>query len=301
MHLSKLKKGDKIIIVAPSGKVDTEKLNKGIEILESWGLKVLMGKYVFSDDPCFAASEEKRLYDLQQALNNNEIKAIFCARGGYGISQIIDKIDFTLFLKYPKWVIGYSDITLLLSKIQSLGIPCIHAPMPATFYKYTDQTLELLYKLLFEGEYSISLSRQQLIFLKENKKKFLYEITGGNLCLLQATIGTPFQVNFANKVLFIEEIDEPAYKIERMLYHLYHAGVFKNLQGIIIGNLDIQQNNHFYNINIEDFFLKRYRFNVGFILNNFPAGHGNYNFPIPMGIPVRMQINNDEIKFYFNI
>ncbi len=147
---SLLKKGDKVAIVAPAGKVDKDSLEYGLEVLRSWGLIPVLGKYVYDNTDYFSSTLENRLADFQWALDNEEVKAIFCARGGYGSTQIINKLSFHSFLKSPKWIIGYSDITVILNKVQQLNVACIHGPMPASFGKYKNKSVENLRRLLFE-------------------------------------------------------------------------------------------------------------------------------------------------------
>ncbi|NMC99748.1 MAG: LD-carboxypeptidase [Bacteroidales bacterium] len=285
MHkqLSVLKEGDKIIIVAPAGKVNKDELEYGIEVLKSWGLVVELGQNIFGDDTYFSASDERRLSDFQQALDNENYKAIFCARGGYGSIRIIEKLNWENFIKKPKWILGYSDITLILNKIQYLGFPCIHSPMPASFSKYkNNNSLKYLHQLLFNGSYQFNFIPQNLVH-KENWKSTKGIITGGNLTLLQTTVGTPYRLSTKNKILFIEEIDEYPYKVNRMLYHLYHSGYFDSLKGIIIGNFNLQnQDNKFPYTVFET--LTSFSINgLEFILDNFPSGHDFLNYPIVMG------------------
>ncbi|HNV94939.1 MAG TPA: LD-carboxypeptidase [Bacteroidales bacterium] len=300
--LSVLKKGDKVIIVAPAGKVNQDDLEYGIQILKSWGLVVELGDYVQGDDPYFAAPDQKRLSDFQNALNNDNYKAIFCARGGYGSVRIIEQIDWQPFIKKPKWIIGYSDITLLLNKIQSFNIPCIHGPMPASFSKYkSNDCLDNLYKLLFEGHYTIQLPMENTIFFNQNISQLNAQITGGNLTLIQSSIGTNYSIETNNRILFLEDVDEYPYKIDRMLYQLYHSGYLTNIRGIILGNFKLlQQEREFSNTiteTINSFSIK----NLEFIINNFPAGHDDFNYPIVFGNKIRIIKENKHLHINISL
>lgn len=299
-HLSVLNKGDKIIVVAPAGIVNKDDLAYGIQTLKSWGLVVELGKNIFSNNTYFSSEDEKRLSDLQEALNNNEYKAIFCARGGYGSVRIIEKIDWQHFFKNPKWIIGFSDITLLLNKVQSFNIPCIHGPMPASFSKYqNDESLHYLHQLLFNGFYSFRLPFENVVFLKKDFNQLNETITGGNLSLLQNSIGTSYALQTKNKILFIEDVDEYPYKIDKMLYHLYHSGYLTKIKGIILGNFNLLKQDREFPNTIQDTLKSFALNNLEFIINDFPAGHDQLNYPIVLGN--KINIVKEENQLSINI
>ncbi|MGQ9846044.1 MAG: S66 peptidase family protein [Bacteroidales bacterium] len=299
MHkpLSVLKKGDKIAIVAPAGKVDKKSLEKGLSILQSWGLEPDIAENVFGKNSFFSSSDEKRIQDFQKALDNDEYKAIFYARGGYGSARIIQNIDWTHFVKNPKWVLGYSDATIILSKIQQLGFPCIHSPMPASFDKYKENdSLSHLKSLLFDGKYRFSLPKENIEIFSSNTA-FQYIITGGNLSLLQTTIGTSFQPDTKNKLLFIEDVGEYEYRVDRMIFHLYHAGMLENVKGIILGTFNFIKDSKIFPFSIIET-LKAFKLkNLEFIIKNFPTGHDKFNYPIVLGNQIKINLkNNVEIE-----
>lgn len=294
MHkpLPVLKKGDKIAIVAPAGKVDNKSLKKGLNILQSWGLEPHIEKNVFGKNSFFSSTDEKRIQDFQNAINSDEYKAIFYARGGYGSARIIHRLDWTPFIKNPKWVLGYSDATLILSKIQQLGFPCIHSPMPASFDKYKDNdSLNHLKSLLFDGKYHFSISAKNIEIFSSNTV-FQNIITGGNLSLLQTTIGTTFQINTKNKFLFIEDVDEYEYRIDRMIFHLYHAGILEDVKGIILGTFNyIEDTKPFPSGMVETIKSLKLK-NLEFIIQNFPTGHDKFNYPIVLGSNIQISFKN---------
>ncbi|NSW45925.1 MAG: LD-carboxypeptidase [Bacteroidales bacterium] len=300
--LSVLKKGDKVAIVAPSGKIKKDDLEYGIQILQSWGLVVEIGQNVFGNDSYFSASDEKRLSDFQEALDSDEYKAIFCARGGYGSVRIIEQINWQHFIKKPKWIIGYSDITLLLNKIQSFDIPCIHGPMPASFSKYKDnKSLTYLHQLLFDGGYSFQLPIENIVFLNEPLNPIEEIVTGGNLTLLQSSIGTSYALQTKNKFLFIEDVDEYPYKIDRMLYHLYHSGQLNSVYGIILGNFKLLPQENAYPFELTSI-LKSFNLpTLKLIIQNFPAGHDSYNYPIVMGKSINLSIHRHSVQIKVEI
>lgn len=292
-----LKKGDKVAIVAPAGKVKKDALEKGISILKSWGLEPIIGKYLYDDCGYFSSNDENRLADLQWALDDSNIKAIFCARGGYGTSRIIENLNFNNFVKNPKWVVGYSDITILLNKIQTYNIACIHGPMPASFYKYNNSTLKLLQNFLFSGKIKYTLHQKNGYFF-ENKTLYSFIPTGGNLTLLSHSVGTNYQVNTSEKILILEEVNEDPYKIERYLFQLYHAGVLNSLKGLIFGKIQTKKQKDFtlQLKNIE--FIHSFAPNIEFFIHNFPCGHGKLNYPIAMNIPLKFQIKSNKLVFF---
>jgi muramoyltetrapeptide carboxypeptidase len=251
-------------------------------MLNTWGLVVELGQNIFGDDTYFSASDERRLSDFQQALDNENYKAIFCARGGYGSVRIIEKLNWENFIKKPKWILGYSDITLILNKIQYLGFPCIHSPMPASFSKYkNNNSLKYLHQLLFNGSYQFNFIPQNLVH-KENRKAQRH-YNRGKFNIITNNCWYSLQIIQQKQNSFIEEIDGILIKCNRMLYHLYHSGYFDSLKGIIIGNFNLQnQDNKFPYTVFET--LTSFSINgLEFILDNFPSGHDFLNYPIVMG------------------
>ena len=293
---SLLRKGDKVAVVAPAGKVDKKALESGLSLISSWGLVPVEGKNLFDGYNYFSSTDENRLYDLQWALDDFSIKAIFCARGGYGTSRIIERLNFDNFKKNPKWVIGYSDITILLNKIQRYNIACIHGPMPATFFKYKNSSVKLLRKILFDGNISYRLSKKNSYFFNE-RHSYSFLPTGGNLTMLCHSIGTNFQLNTKNKVLVIEEINEEPYKIERYFYQLFHSGLLNNVKGLILGNIKLKKQKDFIlNVFEKDFVLNLFP-DIEFFIHHFPCGHGKLNYPVVMNIPLKIEVKNDYIVF----
>ncbi len=289
-----LQKGDKVAIVAPAGKVDMNNLMVGAQMLEQWGFNVQLGEHIFDQYGYFSSSDNNRLKDIQQALDDKDIKAIFCARGGYGTVRIMDKIDFSNFIRSPKWVIGFSDITYLLCKIQSLGIACIHGPMPASFYRYRNSSVQYLYTLVTSGKilYKISLKNME-IFGKS--VRFSYPITGGNLTILSHTLGTPYSIETDGKILLIEDLNEEPYKIERYMFHLKDAGLLDKLNGIIIGNFRLKKQAQF-SLSFQQLLNSLRSSNHQFFIYKFPVGHGTVNYPIVFGVPLNIEIKTNVAK-----
>ena len=296
-----LKTGDSIAILAPAGVLiqREEIINQAKELVESWGLNVIIGDHVFNQDNHFSGTDEERTSDFQKALDNPSIKAIWCARGGYGSGRILDKLDYTNFRVSPKWIIGYSDITAFHSHVHNLGIQTIHAMMGTSLSfnpEETELSIETFRKALFGEELSYNINSSE--FNRTGEAEGI--LVGGNLSILQNMLGSVSQLNTDGKILFIEEIGEYKYHIDRMLQGLKRAGYFNNCKGLIIGDIsNIKKNTTPWGSSIEQLILdvvKEFDFPVLF---NFPAGHETDNRALLFGKIIKMNIdpNNSEIIF----
>jgi muramoyltetrapeptide carboxypeptidase len=298
-----LQKGDTVAIIALASKVDLFDIQPAIRVLENdWGLKVIIGESVNSTYFNFAGTDEIRQQDFQQNLDSQGVKAVFSARGGYGSARIIDKIDFTKFKKNPKWIIGFSDITEVLNKIQSLGFQALHAPMPKTFAK-DSVSLNTLEALLFGKNLDYKIPPNPINRVGEGRGL----ITGGNLCLLASGIGTPSEVATDDKILFIEDISEYFYTVDRMMVQIKRAGKLKNLAGLIVGTFSsMKENNEPFGKTVYEIVAEHvaeYDFPVSY---GFPVGHESMNWAIPCGRMATLsidspkgRINNQEVRLNF--
>jgi muramoyltetrapeptide carboxypeptidase len=295
-----LKSGDTISILAPSGVLNNfdKKIEKAINIFKSWGLNVVLGNHIYDKNGHFAGTDKNREKDFQKALDNKNIKAIWCARGGYGAVRIIDKLNFDNYLKNPKWIIGFSDITVIHNKLNFLNSESIHAMMITGFEDIgqNNDSLSKLKNVLFGDSLSYSITSN-----KNNKTgKSEGIIVGGNLTLIQSTIGSKTELKMKDKILFIEEIGEYAYHIDRMLYSLKRAGYFENCKGLIVGQIsDVKKNNTDFGRSINELILDvldEYNFPILF---DFPAGHEKTNFPIILGRKVILDVSKSESKVIF--
>lgn len=284
-----LKKGDKIAILAPARKISKEEIEPAIAILKSWGLQVVLGKNLFKADHQFSGTDEQRAADLQVMLDDTSIKAIISARGGYGTLRIIDKINFSKFKKHPKWVIGYSDITVLHSHIHTIGIETIHATMPINFTKNKEAT-ETLRKVLFGEKTSYEMNAHPL----NRKGEATAELVGGNLSLLYALTGSTSDIDTKGKILFIEDLDEYLYHIDRMMLNLKRSGKLKHLKGLIVGGMTEMKDNAIpFGKTAEEIILdavKEYKYPVCF---NFPAGHVDRNLALVLGRKVKLSVGQN--------
>jgi muramoyltetrapeptide carboxypeptidase len=283
---SYLKQGDKIGIVATARKISIEEIQPALDILNSWGLEVVLSKNLFNADNQYSGTDSQRAEDLQSMLNDTSIKAIISARGGYGTIRIIDKLDFTTFKKHPKWIIGYSDITVLHSHIHNFGIETIHATMPINFTKNNEAT-ESLRKTLFGETTNYQIESHPL-----NKNGIAEgQLIGGNLSLLYALSNSVSDIDTTGKILFIEDLDEYLYHIDRMMMQLKRAGKLNNLAGLIVGGMtDMKDNTIPFGKSAEQIIadtVKEFNYPVCF---NFPAGHIDKNLAIYFGRKIKLNI-----------
>ena len=291
-----LQKGDTIAIVATARKNIDDNLKPAIDLLHSWGLEVVIGKTIGLDDNQLAGTDAQRAEDFQQQLDNPNVKAIWCVRGGYGTVRIIDLLDFTQFKQNPKWIVGFSDVTIIHSYLSKLNIASIHGAMPVTVSKATPETIESLRKALFgEGlKYEIPADAANRL---GNAKG---EIVGGNLSILYSLMGSNAQIDCKGKILFIEDIDEYLYHIDRMMMSLKRCGCFDNLNGLIVGGMTKMRDNDIpwgKNANqiIQDV-TKGYSFPI---LYNFPSGHFHDNRALIFGKHASLEVNKESSKLTF--
>ena len=298
-----LQKGDTIAIVSTARKLKKEELRPALKILESWGLKAVLGKTIGAEENQFAGNEELRAEDFQQMLDNPKIKAIWCARGGYGTVKMIDMLDFSAFQKNPKWIIGYSDVTVLHSHIHNLGIETLHAQMCLDIENKTEEARESIRKVLFEQEYSIAFNvntYNKTFQQKHQLSSIQSKIVGGNLSVFYSLCGSSSAINTDGKILFIEDLDEYLYHIDRMMMNLKRNGVFKNLKALIVGGMtDMNDNRIPFGKTAEEIILdavKDYNYPVFF---NFPAGHIKDNQALIFGREVKLISENDQVILNF--
>jgi muramoyltetrapeptide carboxypeptidase len=291
-----LKKNDQVAVIATAKKFPAEQLGTGLKILEGWGLKVCTGKNLYKEDHQFAGTDKERLKDLQHALDDKKIRAIFCARGGYGTNRIIDRVDLTRFRKNPKWLAGFSDVTVLHCLLQREGFQSIHGTMPYLFGKDSPSSVESLRKTLFGEQIKYEIKSDPLN--KKGKSEGI--LIGGNLSILQSMIGTDTDFDTRKKILFIEEIDEYLYRIDRMMIHLKRAGKLKDLSGLIVGHFtDIKDNEAAFGKNVKEIILesvKDYKFPVCF---NFPAGHEKDNMALRFGAKIKLSVGKEKTLLSF--
>jgi muramoyltetrapeptide carboxypeptidase len=286
-----LKLTNKVGIISTARKISMEEVRPAMDRLKQWGLEPVLGKHLFSEHHQFAGTADERTADLQEMLDNPEIKAILCARGGYGTVQIIDKIDFTKFMEHPKWVIGYSDVTVLHSHLQrNCEIQSLHATMPINFPKRArdNNATESLYNALFYGDNEYRIKPHPL-----NKSGVAHgQLVGGNLSILNSLLGSPSDVNTIGKILFIEDLDEYLYHIDRMMMNMKRNGKFDHIRALLIGGMsDMNDNDIPFGKTAEEIIIDVLG-DVNFpILFNVPAGHIEDNRALIIGGETMVEVN----------
>ena len=292
-----LQKGDTIGMLCPAGYMAMEKVQTCIQILQEWGYNVKVGKMVGSDSQTyFSGTDEERLNDLQEILDDDKVKAVLCARGGYGMGRIIDKIDFKKFKKQPKWIVGYSDITVLHSHLYSnYYISSLHAPMAGAFNDEGHKNeFVLSLKNALEGK-KIKYSCPVHEFNK--KGEAIGELIGGNLALLAHLVGTDSDLKTRGRILFIEDTGEYLYNIDRMMHQLKRSGKLYRLAGLIIGGFtDIKDTERpfgktAYEI-IKDI-VKEYDYPVCF---DFPVSHTDRNYALKIGVGYKLKVTKSKVS-----
>ena len=292
-----LKKGDKIALISPAGAVEESQLEKGIKLIESNGYEPVLGKHLYtkySNGYNYAGTEKERISEMNWAFNNEEIGAIWASRGGYGCQHLLRHVQLSKFKKKPKWYIGYSDNTVVQSFLLKNNFASIHGQtIKTSSFGVTDESYDLIFDILKGKKPTYSIAQNEL-----NKVGTAAgTLVGGNLALIYALLGTTYSFNFKDKILFIEDIGENFYALDRMLISLDLAGVFRNIKGLIIGgmtNMGDEKDNKSYEESFDQFAYKiiservsKYDFPVAF---GFPNGHIQDNRPLMIGANITMNV-----------
>ena len=299
-----LQKGDTITILAPAGILKTSRqavILEAKQLAESWGLHVVFGKNIFNQGNHFSGTDAERASDFQKALDNPSIKAIWAARGGYGSVRILDKLDYTQFLKHPKWIIGYSDITAFHNHIHNLGVESIHGMMATSLESTPEEiteTISSFKKVLFGDKiaYTIPVSEYNRTNISTTIEG---QLIGGNLAILTSMLGSKSQLNTEGKILFIEEIGEYKYAIDRMLQSLKRAHYFTDVKAVIVGDMSsVKKNTTKWGSSIEQLILDVIPNDIPVIFD-FPAGHEADNRALIFGRSIQLSIGNNESSIVF--
>ncbi len=292
-----LKVKDTIAIVSTARKLPADEINAAVKIIEEWGLNVKLGKHLFDQHNQFAGTDEKRLRDFQENIDDKVVKAILCARGGYGTTRIIDNINFYKLYSNPKWIAGFSDVTAILCQLHNLGIESIHSIMPLLFnVPGSEGAVESLRRILFGQKIVYDVLPHSF-----NKKGYGYgNIIGGNLSMICTLVGTGSDIDTRGKILFIEDLDEYLYHIDRMMVQLKRAGKLHALAGLIVGQMTDMKDNIIpfgataYEIIKEH--TEGYPYPVCF---DFPLGHVPENLAIPCGRAASLTVEKESVKVEF--
>lgn len=278
-----LQPGDLIGITCPAGYVAPERIAHAVQVLQRWGFRVRVGKTIGIGDHYFAGHDDERLADLQEMLDDPEVRAVLMGRGGYGTSRIIDRLDFSAFAQQPKWICGFSDITVLHSHIhRQLGIATLHSPMCAAFTRETDDSDHIR---AFREALTGTLTNYRFEASASNRPGTAEgEIVGGNLAILAHLSGSPSQLDTAGRILFIEDIGEYLYNIDRLLVNLKRSGQLEGLAGLLVGQFtDSQDTERPFGQGLEQIIMDKvseYDYPVAW---NVPCGHDTVNITLPLG------------------
>jgi len=290
-----LQYGDKIAIISPSGNIDSSLIDNAAGVLESWGLVPVIGKNAKNSYGRYAGTPEERLEDLQWALDQKEIKAVLCSRGGYGLVQIIDDVDFSHFELYPKWLIGFSDITVLHMGIAAYDIASCHGVMAKDICangKAADALKELLFGTL--TEYA-GIAPNPLNRTGEVQGK----IIGGNLSVMCGMRGTHFDLDPQGKILFIEDVGEKPYQIDRYIWNLKTGGILEQISGLLVGQFTEYEEDEEMKATVYELIagaVAEYDYPVAF---GFPGGHVDDNLSLPFGVDTTMNVSDEGITLRF--
>lgn len=298
-NMPTLRKGDTIAIAAPSGKVEPSQVLPAVQYFQSQGFNVIVPDDLYENYSGFAGSVSQRVAQFQALMDRPGVKAIVCARGGYGAVSLLDNLDFTGFKKHPKWICGFSDITAFHSHLHTLGYPTLHSVMTINFWEEN-----------MDNEYHRSLIKA----LRGETLRYDFDphpanrpgkargiLVGGNLSLLYAMLESVSSINTDGKILFIEDVGENIYHIERMLVALDRAGKLKNLKGLIVGSMNkIKIDDYYFDSTIEDVILGvcgKYNYPICF---EFPAGHDGKNVALRLGRMASLVVSTDQCQLTIN-
>ncbi len=289
-----IKEGDMVAIISTARKISEEELKPALDFFEKQNLKVRLGSHLFAVSNQFAGSDEQRAADFQQMLDDEQIKAVFFARGGYGSVKIIDNIDFEKFLEKPKWLCGYSDVTVIHSHVHHLGVQTLHCTMPINFPQdgVVTESLKTMMKALSGKKNSYQIPSHHLNRAGETEAI----LCGGNLSILYSINGSISDIDTDGKILFIEDLDEYLYHIDRMMMNLKRAGKLKNLAGLIVGGMsDMNDNTVPFGKSPEEIIsecVAEYSYPVCF---GFPAGHIAENYALILGAKCNMKVDINDV------
>ena len=292
-----LKSGDTVAIVCTARKFSADDAKPAIALLESWGLKVQLGDTIGLNNCQLGGTDAERIADVQAMMDADHIKAIWCARGGYGTVRIIDALDFTNFKQHPKWIVGFSDVTVLHSQLNVERIASLHAIMPFTVPKAPEAVKETLRKALFGEQITYIIPKKAY----DIPGKVTGELVGGNISILYSLLGSKSAIATQDKILFIEDLDEYLYHIDRMMYNLKRNGYFEQVKGIVVGSMTDMHDNEIpfgqSEVQIITEIAKQYDIPIVF---EFPAGHQTDNRTLILGKQVDFEVNEKEIKLKFD-
>ena len=296
-----LKQGDKIGVVAPSRMIRPEEMADALKDLRAWGFEPVLGKSLYAVDRQFAGTDAARAADFQAMLDDPGIRAVFCARGGYGALRIVDAIEFKALKRDPKWIIGFSDATTFTMAAYNAGVASIHGPMGISWNGATGdaQSRQYLGDVLLGKRPVFSAAPESPELSRPGLAKG--RIIGGNLSMLSQLIGTPTDFDTKGCILFLEDLDEYLYHIDRMIVHLKRSGKFDRLAGLVIGGFtDMHDNSAPFGKTAHEIIAEAAAGHDYPICFGFPVGHSPRNFPILHGAEASLRVSHNLIELEFH-
>lgn len=292
IKVNPLKEGDKIVILAPAKSIDFASVEYAKNYFEEKGFEVQVSNNCLGQHHYYSGSEAQRLIDFQSALDDTSVRAIVCARGGYGCVQIVDKIQWASFLRDPKWIIGFSDVTVFHQRIQKMELPSIHASMPLNFQDNSPEALSTLLSAMCGEKTSFSIPPDP-----SNKiGKANGVLVGGNLSIIYSLLGTNDQIDYTDKILFIEDLAEQLYNLDRMFYALNKAGILDQIKGLIVGGMtNMKDTEVSIGLSYKEIILSHFQYKKIPVCFNFPAGHIDDNRALIMGSSVKLDVSDTEV------
>lgn len=294
--IPKLQKGDLIYITAPAKAIETECVYFAKDFFEKNGYRVQISAHCLGVHHYFSGTDNERMLDFQKGLDNPEVKAIICARGGYGCVRILDALQWAGMLRDPKHLVGFSDVTVFHQRMQRFGLESIHATMPLNFSSNSEEALKTLLLALENESYSITTDAT-----KWNKKGVAKgKLVGGNLSILYSLLGTDDQIDFTDCLLFIEDLSEQLYHLDRMFYTFEKAGVLDIISGLVVGGMtDMKDTAVPFGKSYEEVILEHFQFRKIPIAFNFPAGHIDDNRALVFGREVVLTVDEKQVSIQF--
>jgi muramoyltetrapeptide carboxypeptidase len=293
-----LHKGDTVAIVSTARKISEKELEPAILFATEMGLKIHLGMTIGAEDQQYAGNDMLRAQDFQEALDSPNIQAIWCARGGYGTIRMVDLLDFNQFQKQPKWIIGYSDVTVLHSHINKLGISTIHGQMCLEIEKRSLASRHTLQEALFGNMSSIAYRLENASYGKTGKATAT--LIGGNLSVLYSILDSPSEIDWQGKILFIEDLDEMLYHIDRMMQNLKRSGRLQKLAGLVVGGMSVMRDNSIpfgkTAVEIISETISDYDYPVCF---HFPSGHIEDNRALILGKEITLEVRQEQVRLTY--
>lgn len=299
-HIQKpqaLKHGDTVGIVSPASKIDEKHIKSAVGQIEAFGYNVVVGTYALEQHHTFSGTDKQRASDLQKMLDAPEVKAILCSRGGYGTIRTLQHLRWDVYKKNPKWIVGFSDITALHSALHNMGYASVHGVMTAYFSNggKTSKSLQTLMNALtgVPNKYMFAHSKYNVTGEASGV------VVGGNLSVLFSLRGTPFDIDTRGKILFIEDLAEYRYHIDRIMMNLKTGGLLEGVSGLLVGGFTgLKDNDNPFGMSYQEIIIdavKDYGFPVAF---DFPAGHQPENYAIKMGCEAELSVSEEGTEFY---